>query len=402
MEGGDESMVSEEPVRPRAAHLRGALLLILTVALAQLMSGCGGGDKEGDGAANAVEPENRVTRIQTATIEPVAFTDYELLTGETEAEDTVTVSAENPGRVIAVNFKEGERVKEGQWLVRLDVRSDATRSGQLRVALEQAERDLKRTEELFEKGLATPADRERAKLQVDNARYNLRLTRVGISKSTAVTPLEGIVDQVHIEQGEYAGPGTPIATIVNYDTIVVRAGLPESELLYAKEGREVVVRVTALNKEVKGRIRRIGVQANTNSRTFPVQIEIDNAEHAIRPGMRADVILPTAHYEAGVLVPRMALLESPQGSSLFVHKGGKVEQRRVKLSEGKGAYVLIKEGLSLGEELVVTGQQFLTNGEPVEVTENTPCCAKAFAAQEASLAERDGVRLPGKSQEAGQ
>ncbi|MEL6180953.1 MAG: efflux RND transporter periplasmic adaptor subunit [Myxococcota bacterium] len=358
-----------------------------------VLGGCQGGEAK-DGPAQAVEPEKRVTRIQTATIASVEFTDYTLLTGETEAEETVTVSAENPGRVVAVNFKEGEPVKKGQWLARLDVRSDATRSGQLRIALQQAERDLERTEELFEKGLATPADVEQAKLQVDNSRFELRQTRVGVSKSTASTPIAGVVDQEHIERGEYAAPGAPIATIVNYDTVLVRAGLPESKLPYAQKGREVVVRITALKREVRGRIRRVGIQANTKSRTFPIQVEIDNADHAIRPGMRADVVLPTTHYDAGVLVPRMALLESPEGSALFVHKGGKVERRRAKLGEGKGAYVLVLDGLKANEELVVTGQQFLTHGESVEVTRNTPCCAKEFAEQEAVLAERDGLKAP--------
>lgn len=321
--------------------------------------------------------EARIPRVETLKLMPRSFTSYLKLTGETEAIETVTVSAELPGRVVAENFEEGAPVKAGQWLVRIDVRTDRTRVGQIQATLEQARRDLERTRDLLGKGLATPADVERAELQLKTTDYNLRLARQGVGKSTVFAPIQGVVDKQHLKEGEYANPGVPVASIVRYDSLKVQAGLPESQLRYAKEGAAVKVWLPALEVEREGTLKRIGVQANTQNRTFPLEVELPNEDRSLRAGMRAELRLPKASWGDAVLIPRDALVERLDGRVAFVVSDGKVQERQIKLGEPHGELVQVLEGVKAGEELVVVGQRELSSGDAVKVVEAQQQTAEA-------------------------
>lgn len=361
-----------------------ALVVCATAfGLLAIAPGCKPGDEEAAPGATAEAPRH-IARVEVATISPVPFSATTTLIGETEADEAITVSAEAPGRILQANYEEGEPVVKGQWLARVEATVDRTRVGQLSTNLQQAERDLARLEELKGKGLATEAQIEQARLGVENARYNVKMTRAGISKTSVAAPIGGIVDRVFLEQGEFASPGAPLVTIVNFDTIVVRAGLPESQLTWATAGKAVKVRIVALDRVVDAKIRRVGIQANTRNRTFPLVIEVPNADHGIRPGMRADVVLSTEHYDAGILVPRNSVLESVDARIVFAVENDAAVRRVVEVGPGRGDFVLIRRGVSAGDKIVTVGQRLISNGEPVKVLADVPCCAAQLDALDKS------------------
>lgn len=344
-----------------------------------VLAGCQPKEEEGKGAPKAAEAQDVSKRVETVKLNAISFVGEATLVGETEADETVTISAELPGRVVASNFEEGATVDAKQWLIRVDVKTDRTRIGLLQENLEQAERDLKRAQDLKTRGLATPSDIERAELAVKNGQYNLRLARQGVSKSTVSTPIKGVVDKEHLKVGEYANPGMPVATVVNYETIVVRAGLPESELRFAQEGKKVKVKILALDIEREGVIRRVGVQANRNSRTFPIEVEVDNGDLGVRAGMRAEVKMPTQSYDNVVAVPRDALIEGVDTRFVFVNKGGKAEKRTIAIGPERGDNVVVTRGLSVGEEVVVVGNRDIADKEVIKVVRSGQCCGAQAA-----------------------
>ncbi len=354
---------------------RGLWPMLLSLAVVASVTACQPPEEEGAGdkAAEAA-PTEKIARVETVKLSTVDFTDYMLLTGETMAAESVTVSAELPGRVVAEDFEEGDEVKKGEKLVRIDVSVDRTRTGQINMALTQARRDLKRTEGLVSKGLATPADLERAQLQVKNNEYNLRLARQGMGKSTVSTPIAGVIDRKHLSKGEYANPGVPVATVVQIDTLKIEAGLPESQLRYAKEGDKVQVTVPALGLTREGVIKRIAVQANPKNRTFPLEVEIDNKDRRLRAGMRAELRMAARHFKGSVLMPRDALVELLTGRYVYVLNGEKVVRKSVELGVDQGRFVQVNKGLSAGDEVIVVGQRSLSDGDAVKVMKQSPCC----------------------------
>lgn len=371
----------------RPPRWRTTLTLLALVPL--LATGC----EKADGAAN-IEATAALTTVEVVELETVDFHGESVLTGQTEASHTVTVSAEHPGRILSTNFEEGSEVIKGQWLARIDAQTDRTRIGQLQVALAQTKRDRDRTRSLLDKGLATPADLERIELAVQSSEYNLKMTRQGVGKATAQSPIDGTVDRVHLEAGEYAMPGAPIATIVDYATIIVRAGLPESDLPYAKDGLAVKVHLIALDTVVDGVIKRVGIEANPRNRTFPLQVEVDNADRTIRPGMRAEVVLPTVHVPNAVMVPRTAVMSKLDHREVAVLEDHTIARRAVEIGPGSGDLVLVTKGLSSGDKLVVVGQRLVSSGEKVRVTSTAKCCRQKFKVQEAEPVEAPSPSTP--------
>lgn len=343
------------------------------------LSGCGGepaaeGGKGGEAKVAEARTPARLPVVETIKIEPMDFTSEIELVGQVEADETVTVASEIPGRVVSVEVEEGQRVGAGARLARLDVRVDQARAGQFRANLTQSERDLARAQELLKKGLATEADVERARLAVENNRYNLRMTSLGVGKSVVGAPIEGVVDRRHIEPGEYANPGQPLVTLVNFDKVTVMAGLPESRVRYAQEGATVKVRIPAMDVEREGRIKRVGIQADTKNRTFPVEIEVDNADHKIRPGMRARVTLPGQQVQGALLVPRDVVIDTLDGRVVYVVTGGQAERREVTLGPDQDDYVVLVTGVAAGDELVRVGHQSLPRKSAVDVVKTRSCC----------------------------
>jgi len=379
--------------------LQALAITVTGLALLAVAPGCKPPAEDKQPAA-ATETPKRVSRVEVVTVTAVPFNASTTLIGETEADETITVSAETPGRVLQTNYAEGADVTRGQWLARMEATIDRTRLGQLNTNLQQAERDLARLEELKTKGLATESQLEQARLGVDNSRYNLRMTRAGISKTSVAAPISGTVDRVFLDQGEFANPGAPLVTIVNYDTIVVRAGLPESQLPWAVKGKAVKVRITALDTVFDATIRRLGIQANTKNRTFPLVVEVPNADHRIRPGMRADVVLNTEHHDVGLLIPRNAVMETLDSRVVFVVQDGAAVRRPIEAGPGRGDFVLVRTGLSNGDKVIVVGQRLVSEGEKVAVLVDTPCCAEQLDAMDKSKNKPQAAKATAEPTEA--
>jgi RND family efflux transporter MFP subunit len=348
-------------------------LIVLSSLL--LMSAWACGSKDKTVSADSA-PEEVLVPVETIIVEEVNFTKLVTLVGETEADESVKVSAEMSGLVVSTNFQEGMVVEQGHSLARLDVRTDSLRAKQLRDGLNQAERDLARAIVLEEKGMATKSDVERARMNVRTTKSNLSITRVGVGKSAIKAPIGGVIDQVYLKKGEFAMPGQPVVTIVNSEKIIIRAGLPESQLKYAKEGAAIKVMIPALDLERDGVVKRIGLQANSKNRTFPLQVVVDNEDGAIRSGMRAMVKLPTQRLDKALMVPREVVLDTPDGKIVYLVVGGKASRRKVTLGPDSANRVVLTRGIKLGDEVVIVGQHGLPRSADVDVVGKDRCCRK--------------------------
>ncbi len=344
------------------------LSVFLTAALVATatgpLSGCTGDESE---AGTTMDAPRDKPRVQAMTVTAESFQSTAILTGTTEADEVVRVSAEMPGRVLSIGFEEGAEVKKGATLIRVDARTDRAMLGQYRVQRDQANKDLARTKDLHGRGLATDADVERAETQYKMASSSVRMAQTGVGKSTVDAPITGIVDTAHVRAGEYVNPGAPIATIVNFDKLLVRVPLPESMLLAAKPGSTVQVRFPALKRSLAGKVKRVGVQAHEGTRTFPMFVEIDNADHALRPGLRAAVTLVTAEHSNAVLIPRDAVIEGIKDRYVFLLDGDRAKRAPIQLGDGQADRVQVLEGVAAGDKLIHVGHRDLADQDEVLV-----------------------------------
>jgi RND family efflux transporter MFP subunit len=170
------------------------------------------------------------------------------------------------------------------------------------------------------------------------------------------------------ETGEIIGIGLPLFVVSDIQTVKVNASVPESDLPYIRIGNEADVYVSALDSTFTGKISEIGQVAESTTRTFTVKIELKNPNLLIRPGMTAEVIIKTGKTEQCITIPAKAILHDTDNSSyIFIADTIKNQAFKRSISFGNilGNNIEVISGLSLGEQVIVSGQQKLNNGSSI-------------------------------------
>lgn len=314
--------------------------------------------------------------LDTVTLEATDFTEYIDLTGVTEPIRSATLSPEVAGRITTYNLEEGQTVTKGETLLKVDTRQAGAQIAELDAQIDQAELDIARTERLIERGLSSSRELEQLRTQRESLVQSKRSAQVGVGNSRLRAPFSGTVLEENSELGEYASPGQVVARIGDLETIKIVAHLPERQIRHVKKGHIADVIVPALEKSFEGEIVRIGSESDSRSRSFPIEIHIDNEDGEIRSGMRADVLLSKAVHENAVVVPRDVLRQGSQGTEAVTITDGKADVRQVELGTAYGRYIVVHKGLSASDELVIRGQRDLIAGESLQARSEGPCCSK--------------------------
>lgn len=344
----------------------------LTAATLMFAIGCSSDEVKEDVAAE----QSAGAVVDTVTLEETTFVEYIDLTGVTEPIRSATLSPEVAGRITTYNLTEGAQVTKGETLLKVDTRQAGAQIAEMTAQINQVELDIARTERLIERGLSSQQQLDQLKTQRESLVQSKRAAQVGVGNSSLRAPFSGTVLEENAELGEYASPGAVVARIGDLSTIKIIAHLPERQIRYVKQGNIANVIVPALDKSFEGKIVRIGSESDSRSRSFPVEIHVDNSEGTIRSGMRADVLLSKAVHEQAVVVPRDVLRQGSRGTEAVTIKDGVAEVSGVELGTAYGRYVIVLSGLHAGDELVIRGQRDLIAGEHLQSANEGVCCGK--------------------------
>ncbi len=251
------------------------------------------------------------------------------------------------------------------------------------VALGDAKRESDRMSALYEKGVATGQQRDRARTAYERARAGVRLAqeRVELAKATlekvrlrredatVKAPISGVISEKHVDRGSYVSPQTPLVKIVNIDHVEVRGGVAEkySRLIRPGETRARVKVDACPDETFFATVERLQPEFHPVTRTAQVTLRLPNPEHRLKGGMFARVQIVVARKEGVPIVPDVALLPSSEGHRAFVVKEGKVTVRSVRIGLEEGPRNEVIEGLSVGELVVVRGHHLLEEGMDVRV-----------------------------------
>lgn len=263
------------------------------------------------------------------------------------------VACEIDGKVEEVSFEEGQRIKKGNVLVKLN--SDLLLSD-----LEKAVIALDRVENLYKEELIS----EQA---YDERRFEVERLEISLSKKTLKAPFTGVIVKKHVERGEWLSPGSVVATIARDDVIDIIVEVPESIINIITPGMKV--KVKARGKEINGKIFVIIPLVNISTRTFPVKIRVKNNLSLIE-GMEARVNLPVAKKEKALIVHRDAVITVFGNTVVFAVIDSKAKMIPVKVIGYKGMRAGIQaNGLKEGMKVVVKGNERLMDGQIVKINE---------------------------------
>ncbi len=350
--------------------------------LSSLLLGCGRVDEEPTAVADGSAEEEEIDRtlIEFAMLNTSVFEESIELVGVTMPVREANIAAEVPGRIIRFDVEQGQLIEAGDSVLRLDMSTSAASIGQLDAQIAQIDQDIERNRALVERGIGTSATVEQLEAQRRVIEESIRQIRTSIRQGSSTAPISGIVTQTMAEPGEYASPGQPLARIVDISTIRVFVGLPEREISYVQVGMQVAVKIEATGEQLMGTLHQIAVEANPANRTFPLEIRLDNADGRLRAGMRASVVIPKDRIESAIVIARDTILQGIEGpEALVLNSDGSVEVRQLTIGAGRGSFVVVTDGLSVGNQLIVRGHRGLVPGEPVQPIDVGPCCAEQFS-----------------------
>ncbi len=350
------------------------------LAAALVLMGCSGAD-----TASETAPAARTIRVETMTVQPTAFEDVIEITGTITATDDAILSARTAGTITMVRAL-GTRVPAGGLVAQIDPLLAQAAATQAEALVAQAEaqfnlaRDnFRRQEGLYRDSIISAIEFETIRAQQATSQAGLAQARAALAQAQqqlantrVLAPFAGTVEEQLAERGETAAPGTPIVRIVSTGRVKVTAGVPERYAGDIAVGDAVEVRLDAYGGETRtGRVTFVGSAVDPASRTFPVEVELNNAEGRLKPAMVATVLVQRDRIENALVVPRAALQRDEDGQSLYVavrtDSAVVAARRRVEVGPGYGADVVITKGLAAGDEVVVVGQNNVTENERLDV-----------------------------------
>jgi membrane fusion protein, multidrug efflux system len=355
----------------------GVALLAAGVAL----TGCGRAGAEDEGA----QAEDRVRTLNVEVVEAVPrdFVHYVRVVGTVEADRDVTVSAEEGGTVQAVLARPGDRVRPGQPLARLDASVLRAQLEQAVSQAELAEETWQRQRQLWEEEqIGTEMAYLQAKYNARTARAQARVLAERVERTTIRAPIAGVLEERMVEVGTMVFPGTPVARILDVDTVKVVGGVPERYAADIAPGVEVVLTVDRLGgREFVGAVDHVGAAVDRSSRTFTVEIGVPNPGLPMKPGMVANIQIARQPVTDAIVVPRHAVLRSEGGYVAYVavpaRGGWQAEARTVVPGVARGDEMVIEAGIEAGDRVVVVGQQRVAHGDALVITNEAPPATRA-------------------------
>ena len=307
-------------------------------------------------------------RVQEVDLESLSI--QSTFVGNLLPNQRVIMRSEIDGVIENIYFDEGQEIVKNKKLVDISTKELSLK---LKIALADsklAESNLNRDEKLAKKNLIPNSQLDQTRTFAERALLNKELAKISLNKSLINSPLKGTVKTRFVKVGEFVRKGDRLAEILEIDRILVKVNIPEQEILQIKIGQKVDITLYILgNKIFEGQVKKIGLEADASNRTFPVQIEVDNRERELRPGMLARVTFTQRVDQDQVVIPRHTIMERDSGRIVYVVDNGKAFQREVSIGISQREKVQILMGLSKGEQLVVEGHTKLTDGEEINIVQ---------------------------------
>jgi membrane fusion protein (multidrug efflux system) len=372
--------------------MRTIISMVIVVAVAAVLGGAwwqfmgtkaqpGGGPGAGGPPGGFAMPvEAAPVKVGTSRREVAAI-------GTLRSNESVTIRPEVVGRVIEIGFAEGQKVKKGQTLIRLDSSVQRAELVQVQAVLALARANFERADELVKRGAGTAKalDEARAKLRNDEAAVNLAQAR--LEKYALLAPFDGVAGLRKVSVGDYVGPGADVVNLEMINPLKVDFRVPELFLASVRTGQPIQLGLDAFpGRNFPGEVYAIDPLIDTAGRSIVIRARIANPDDLLRPGLFGRVSLTLAERENAVFVPEESLI--PVGDQQFVIKlfdpppgapfppGAKqAKQVPVKLGARRKGEAEVIEGLVAGDTVVTAGVLKVRDGMPVQAMGRPPLAA---------------------------
>ncbi|MDO5571673.1 MAG: efflux RND transporter periplasmic adaptor subunit [Bacteroidales bacterium] len=332
--------------------------LFLSILSVGLLVGCNGENKE----KNVEQTEKKpLVRVETVTSKDVDQTRE--FTATVEANISNNIAPQSPVRIENIFVEVGDRVRKGQKLVQMD----NSNLKQIKTQLENQKIEFKRIDELYKIGGTSKSSWDASKMNLDVLETNYNNLMVN---TQLTSPIDGIITARNYDKGDLYSASKPVLVVEQITPVKLMINVSEAYFAYVKKGMSVDIKLDVYNDETfEGKVSLVYPTIDANTRTFPVEITINNKDQRVRPGMFARAVMSFGTLNH-VVVPDLAIIKQSGAGDRYVYilnDDNTVSYNKVELGRRMGDTYELISGVENGAKVVVAGQSRLTNGASVEV-----------------------------------
>ncbi len=357
--------------------------LILSSTL--LVASCGdSGDAAMAEPTQTTTPGVRTVQVETIRVEPTRFEDMIALIGVVESPRDAILSAQSTGTLIRKS-ELGAELRQGAIVAQIDAVLISAALDQARANLASTQARAALSEDIFRRQEPLYADSIISALEYEQLQSNLNSDRAQLNQAEALVaqaekqlentyvraPFGGRVEEVFVERGEQVMPGAQIVRLVDTENLKIKAGVPERYAIDIRKGTPVTIVFKAYGVgERAGEITFVGSVIDPQNRSFAIEVALANPEGSLKPEMVADLFVTRSVLEGQIVLPQTSILRDETGSSVYVvdRSAGNAIARRKQISLGSSfdGRTVVTSGLESGDEVIVIGQTYVTEGDAVQ------------------------------------
>lgn len=318
--------------------------------------------------ANTLALEQPPINVVVQRMEPVVMRDVLTLPGVAVASDDLVVMTEVGGQITELFVKEGDRIEKSTPLAQLDKRDYQAALESIEAQEELARHNFQRMEKLREQNAVSESEYDRAKSTLKELGADMEKARLDLKRTTITAPIAGVINFLPAKTGMLLSPSDPVAQILALDPIKIEIAVPESDLVAVRNLKQCSITFDALGGlQCTGKKIFLASQPNSAAMAYTMWLGLANGDHSILPGMFAEVELVRKTVDQAVSIPLYAVISSGGEKYVYIVEEGKAKRRSVSTGFLSGWSILIEEGLSFGERVVIVGQRSLEDGQPVNL-----------------------------------
>jgi len=370
-----------------------SIFAVIALVLWMLSGQLGSDDAENDGESTtaAVTKEEKQApkmKVQTQELKASSIDREVIVQGQLEPAKVLTLRAETSGTIKVLNFNKGQRIRGGQTLARL---SEGNRAADVAVAKAyqiEANNEYQATRKLSNQGLQSKLSLESARAKRESATAQVKAAELELSYLNISAPIDALIEDVNVEEGDFIDRGAQIATLVDNSRLLVTGRVPQQHIADIEKGQNAVTSLVTGGTH-NGKVSYVSSMAEDTTRSFKIEVLIDQAPANIVTGISAQINIPVETIMAHRVSPAVLALDDNGNLGVkTLAANNTVEFHKVKIvkTESNGAWVT---GLPNEVTLITLGQGFVNPGEEVEPVSDSSAENKADTTTQASSVSSD-------------
>ncbi len=318
--------------------------------------------------AAAVSPEKPKINVITLTLSPTTITNRINLPGSIEPWTKLRLMSKLSGTVVAVLVKEGDHIKQGDILARIEATDYQIALTRSEAAYNLAKAEYKRDKTMYDKGVIATSALDTKKTRLQTAKADYENARLLLSRTTVTSPMDGVIRSLNAKVGLQLSIGAPIAEILEIDRLKGVVGIPESDVSAVRTLDSVDVTIQALNnKKVTAKKYFLSPSPENIARLYSLELEINNRDGEILAGMfiRADIIKEQA--DNILKIPFYSVISRNSEQYVYIEENGIAKKKDVTLGIMEKWMVQVTSGLHNGDKVIIEGHRDVENGQKVKI-----------------------------------